>query len=371
MPQAVYELRINDAAGTLQYIVTDFLYLQYRKEVNSPGLLVFSVTDNHQIVGNLDRDWQVEAWRSRAADGTEDNAITPYVDFYGFVRDEERRADSDGQTNVTYYCPGQMDLLRRSIIAYPAETTNRTKFISAKAETIAKTLVTRNATTSGTTADGRDRNVPTWGGYVSVQADGATGNTLDIFCTRRNLLDVLQEIARVGGGDFDLIKTAARAWNFRWYNGQRGTNRSASVVFALQYGNMSNPVLRRNRMNEATVAIVAGQGSEADRVFVVRTGTNYDASVNSYEILTDARDVTTTAGLNARGDARLDEMEAKDELLFNVIQTPGSLYGEHYFLGDLVTGFYQGITSTKQVSTVTIVLDSSGAERIDVELENA
>ena len=370
MAETRYELRIYNQAGTLQFLLTDFLRLEYKKVVNAPGLAVFSVNAGHAIVGNMARDWQVEVWRSRTADTGESNAIAAYVDFYGFVRDEIRATNADGQTICTYYAVGQLHLLQRSIVAYAADVSNRSKFVSAKAETIMKTLVTRNATTSGTTADGRDRTVPTWGSYITVQADGAAGNTLDVFCTRRNLLDTLQDIARVGGGDFDLVKTAARTWDFRWYAGQRGTDRSASVVFALQYGNMAEPQLRRRWLEEATIAIVAGQGTEANRAIVVRTGGNYDASVNSLEILVDARDVPTTAGLNARGDARLDELAAVDELTFDVIQTPGSLYGLHYFLGDLVVGYFQGITATKKVAGVTVIMDNDGSESIGLELQN-
>lgn len=371
MPETRYELRIYNPAGTLQYILTDYVQLDYNKAVNAPGLLIFGVNDAHPIVGNMARDWQVEVWRERAADSGETNGIASYIDFGGLIRDELRATDGSGQTTCTYYVVGYLHWLARSIVAYPAEVTNRTKFVAAKAETIAKTLVTRNATASGTTGDGRDRAVPTWGGYISVEADSARGNSLDVFCARRPLLEVLQEIARIAGGDFDLVKTGALAWQFRWYAGQRGTDRSASVVFALQYGNMSNPQLRRHWIEEATVAIVAGQGTEGGRNVVIRTGTNYDAAVNSIEVLVDARDVSTTDGLTARGNARLDELRAADDLNFSVIQTPGSLYGLHYVLGDLVTGYFQGITARKKIVGVTVGLAEDGKETIQLELQNA
>lgn len=370
MSETRYELRIYNPAGTLQYILTDYLQLEYSKEVNAPGLLVFEVGDSHAIVGNMARDWQVEVWRERPADAGESNGIAAYIDFGGLIRDEIRATNQDGRTICTYYVVGWLHLLQRSIVSYAADIANRSKFVAAKAETIAKGLVARNATTAGTTADGRDRTVPTWGSYITVEADSARGNTLDVFCARRNLLDTLQEITRVGGGDIDLVKTGARAWQFRWYVGQLGTNRSSTVVFALQYGNMSTPQLRRRWIEEATVAIVAGQGAEGARNVVIRTGTNYDASVNSTEILVDARDVATTDGLTARGDARLDELEAADDLTFNVIQTPGSLYGLHYVLGDLVTGYFQGITSRKKIAGVRVSLADDGTETIALELQN-
>lgn len=370
MSEAKYTLIVSNAAGVRQFIVTDFLSLQYQKIVNDIGLLSFSVPDTHSMALSIvERDWQVEVIRSRVSDANISNAIAAYTDFGGFIRDEERVTSSDGKTTVTYYAVGWNDLLNRSIIAYKAGVTNRSAFTSAKAETIIKTFVTYNATSSGTTADGRDRNVPTWGGYVTVQADGAGGNTLDVFFSRTNLLDSIQQIANIGGGDFDMVKTAARAWDFRWYSGQLGTDRSATVTFALQYGNMANPALRYRRIEERTVAIVAGQEVAGIRAVETVTGTNYNAATNSYEIFVDGSDITTNNGLQDRGDEKLYDLRAKDDLTFDVIQTPGSLYGLNYFLGDKVTGYFQGVSATKKIHSVSIEFDAFGQEIVKLGLQ--
>lgn len=368
MSTDTYALRIYNASGALQHIVTDFVSLRYTKLVNAAGMCVFMVRGDHPIVGDMTLDWQVEVWRSNPVD--EDTPTGAWAaDFYGLFRDEVRSSDNDGQSFFTAYCPAQLSLLGRREVAWAAETTNRTAFTSTKAETIAKTLVDYNAGPNATTANGRIRTGTISG--LTVQTDVATGNTLDWNCFGVNLLETLTALARVGGGDFDLVKTGATAWSFRWYDGQLGTDRSASVAFSLPRGNMSNPTLRRNRLNERTVAIVAGQGEGSGRAFVTRNGTNYAAGTNDTEMMIDARDVSTTSGLNSRGDVRLNEVEAKDDLAFDVIQTPASRYNLHYFLGDLVTGVYQGISSTKQIAAVTIDFDGDGNERIAVEMENA
>lgn len=367
MAQAQYELRIYNAAGSLQYIVTDAAF-SYTKRVNAPGFLQFIVDDAHSVVGNLSRDYQVEVWRQRAADSGESNGITNGADAYFLVRDEERRADSDGNSSVTYYCPGQMSLLQRAIVAYPSGQDLRSDYTSDPAETVLKNIVKYNLTSSGTTGDGRIRNADETS--ITIQTDGAGGNTIDYACAYRNVLDALQEVATIAGGDFDLVKTAAATWDFRWYSGQLGTDRSASVIFALQYGNMASPTLRRNWLKESTVAIVGGQGEGSSRTTQTRTGTNYDSATNSTEIFVDARDLTTTTGLQKRGDIALYQSEARDDLQFDVVQTPGSLYGLHYFLGDKVTGYYQGVTATKQITAVTVGLGQDGQETIAVETRN-
>jgi len=361
---AIYQLRTYTSSGVLTNIITDFLKLAYVREVNGPGTLQFTLNAEHIAIDDLALDAQVEVWRADAVNG-----VAWYCDFYSFWRGEQRRTDNDGSATYTAYCIGQMSLLARAIVAYKAGTTFRSAFTSFKAESIAKDLVIYNATNAGTTADGRIRTVTLAG--IGVQADGATGNTLDFNCAWRNLLASLQEVAQVGGGDFDLIKTGAQTWEFRWYNGQRGADKSATITFALQYGNMANPQLVRNSSDEKTIAIVGGQGEESSRTVVVRTGANYEATHNATETFVQASSYTTTDGLNAAGDRELDTLKRRDVLTFDVLQIPSTRYGLHYGLGDLVTGYYQGITATKIIQRVTVSLDASGAESIKVELADA
>lgn len=359
-----YLLRIYDPDGDIQQIITDPLYLSYTKEVNGPGLLLVDLTATNMAVGTLALDWQIEVWRRNVEHG-----IDWYCDFYGFWRGEQRRADQDGAARYTMYCPGQMDLIARSIIAYPAAVTGRTAFAGNNAESIAKTLVTYNATSAGTTTDGRARTVTTTG--ISVEGDASRGNLLDVTCGWRRLLETLQDVARQGGGDFDLVKTAAAAWEFRWYPNQLGTDRSATLRFALNYGNITNPTLTRNHLPERTVAIVGGQGQEASRTIVTRTGANYDATYNAVETFVDARQQTTTAGLETAGDVALYNAQTRNDLAFDVIQAPGAYYGLHYFVGDLVTGVYEDVTATKKINRIAVTVDEDGAETIQVELQDA
>lgn len=356
---AEYRVRIYTRTGTLVYELVDYTALAYTREVNAPGMAVVTLPGEHAAAA-VDLDYQLEVWRRNQT-----YSLDWYRDFSGLVRDVERRAGDDGTRTATLYAPGDLSLLGRAIVAYPAGTANRNKFTAAKAETILKTLVTRNATSAGTTADGRVRNVDLTG--ITVQADGAGGNTLDVACAWQNLLEACQDVAAVAGGDFDLIKTAAAAWEFRWYAGQRGTDRSATVVFSLLRGNMANPVLLRNTLAEQTVAIVGGQGEESARSIVVRTGANYSAPYNATEMFVDARSLTTTAGLEAAGDRALWEAQARYTLEFDVVQTPATLYGVHYGLGDLVAASFEEYSGTKKITGVAVQFDNNG-EQIKVTM---
>lgn len=360
----LYQLRIYNRSGVLRAVLTDFVYLSYVKEVNAAGLLEFQLRADHPAILELELDGQVEVWRANPALG-----LDWYTDFIGLFRYERRSADSDGRTSYVARCPGVLSLLGRAIVAYSSETANRSEFTSDPAETVVKTLVTRNATSSGTTGDGRARNVDLT--QVTVEADGARGNVIDFACAWQDLLSSCQRVADIGDGDFDLVRTASPTqFQFKWFPGQLGTDRSATVVFSLAYGNMANPVLTRDWMKETTVAIVGGQGVSADRSVQVRTGSTYIAGYRSVEAFYDARRYTTTAGLQDTGDQELYAAQTRDELAFDVLQIPQTLYGLHYGLGDLVTGSYQGVSATKKIRKVSVSLSPDGSETINVEMTN-
>jgi len=204
-----------------------------------------------------------------------------------------------------------------------------------------------------------------------LQGDAARGNLLNLACAWRRLLDVLQQdVAVAGGGDFDLVKFGAAAWEFRWYPGQLGSDRRESVVFALNWGNIATPILRRVHMAEQTVAIVGGQIDNNQRTVVSRTGANYDAQYNLVEVFIDQRQLTTTAALQAAGDVALRQAQTRDDMTFDVLQTPQTLYGRHYVLGDLVSCVVEGVMAYKQIRRVAVSLGDEGGEQISVELRN-
>ena len=123
-----------------------------------------------------------------------------------------------------------------------------------------KTLVSYNAGSSATAGNSRLRTGTISG--LTVEADGANGNTLDWFCAYDNLLESLQKLAAIAGGDFDLAQTAVGAWQFRWHTGQLGTDRTATAIFALERSNMANPQDQLLRTVEKTACIVGGKGGD-------------------------------------------------------------------------------------------------------------
>lgn len=363
---AIYhKIRVLSPSGDFLREFTNFRAFSYTKEVNAAGMLTLDVSDTHPVVKTLDDslDNIVEVWRKDTVGG-----VDWYCDFRGLFRDEMRSANSDGSTVVRYYCPGPISLLSRVIVAYRGGTEGRTKFTAEHVETIMKTLVTYNATAAGTTADGRIRDVDLTN--VQVEADGGLGHAIDYSCEWRNVLDVLQEITRIAPGDFDMVYVGAGVFEFRFYHGQLGADKRNAVKFALQWNNMANPVYQKNKIHERTVAIVGGLGDEEERPVVVRipSYSNYSPTNNSVEFYVDGRNTEEEGELNAIGDAAIWEVRADSRLDFDVVQTRSLRYGRDYNLGDLVTGYYQGINQVMKIWDVTVSMDGSGQERIDVGL---
>lgn len=354
-----YRLDIHTAAGVKLAEITDFWTLQYRRQVNAPGVLSFTVAGDHRVVSQLEHNSQVIVYRRNADLGLD---WTP--EFVGLYRAQRRRYTNRAVFTAT--CPGCMTMLAWRIVAWKASTANRSNFQNVPAETVMKTLVDYNAGANATTANGRIRNGVIPG--ITVQADGGGGDTISVGCAYANLLETLQKVAVIGGGDFDLVKTGAATYEFRWHAGQRGTDRTAQVLFALERGNMADPEYTYDRLDEATVAIGAGQGEGADRQVVVRTGPDY-AEGNNIEVFVDARGSETAAGVASSADARLDEARTRQRFGFRVVQTPGCAYGVHYGLGDLVRAQYGPVNVVQKIVGVTVSLDRDGAEKIDVEMQ--
>lgn len=350
-----YRLDIRSSTGTLQAVVTDYTYLTYTRQVNKVGMLQFALSADHDAVQYLTDKALVEVWRRDATRG-----VDWHCDYYGMVRTTQYAYPGSGPETYTVWAPSMLSLLGWRIVAWSAGTANRNAFTSAKAETVLNTLVSYNACAAATTANGRLRDGAITG--LTVEADGAGGNTVDWNCAYANLLQTCQELCRISGGDMDVVTTAPATWQWRWYAGQLGTDRSATVVLALNLGNMASPTYIDARADERTVAIVGGQGEGSARATAIRTGTNYNASTNNVEEFVDARMETATAGLQAKGDAALDEAEARPTFTCDLIETPSLVYHRDFDLGDLVTARYRTAEETVKIDSVTVSVSADGTE---------
>lgn len=354
MAQSAYQIRLKSKAGAPVAVFTheNLTRLTTKRVVNGVGTHSLTIdATNDDRCDLFAVDGQVEVWRRPPGQDW-------YLEYEGFHRDGEYGEDDDGKEIFTSTGVGYQDLLgRRAIVEY-AGSAGAAK--SAPAETVIKAYVTEQI---GASAPAADRVTG-----LTVQADAGSGNSIAITRPYRNLLEVCQEIARVGGGDFDVVGTGAGTWEFRWYDGQRGTDRRSTIVFSTGYGNMRDPKLAK-LASRGNVVLVLGQGEGEERTWVWRPASGAPTGIDRRVIVRDARDTNDAATLQGRGDAELDRYRARSELSFSVVQTSAYLYGVHYGLGDLVSAHYRDADYDLKIVGVTLKLGDP--DEIALEFEDA
>lgn len=352
-----YKLEIKSWAGVPLAEVTNYLSLSYTKEVNKAGVLTFELPGDHPAIVHLINNAQVAVLCKDVAAG-----IAWYKEFDTLFKDP-KIAYKGSESIFTATCYGMLSMLGWRYVLYTTDLANKTKFRGVKAETIMSTLVKYNATADAIVANGRKRlgAIQT----VTVEGDGAEGNVVNWDCAYDNLLETLQKLQLIAGGDFYLYHTAAQAWEWRWYTGYKGTDHTADVIFSLENRNMEDPVYTKNLSKQGTVVLVGGQGNAAARLTEVTTGNDYDVNTNNVEKFVDARDATVVlpVELISAGAAALAQMRSQSAIDFDVIQTNTCAYGLHYVIGDLVTvSFIEDLTM--QIKGVTVSIDKDRTERI-------
>jgi len=301
-------------------------------------------------------DGQVELWRRDAANG-----VDWYLVHEGLVRGRRFYVTAPTAMVCEITGRGYTDLLTRRIIEAAAGSDGAVK--SGAAETVIKEFVDEQA---GPSAGTRALT------GLSVEADSAKGNTVNISAPYKGLYETCRDVAAVGGGDFAIVGVGDALFEFRWYNGQLGTDRTATVRFSYELGNMATPEVALLRQDEVSAVLVAGQGEGSARVTEWRTDATRIAlsTWNRIERYMDARDVGAQAGLQARGDAALEDGTPRNALSFTPAQLPSCAFDVHYFLGDKVSAAFLGHEATKRVMQATYSVNAQG-EKVTVGLEDA
>jgi hypothetical protein len=293
-----------------------------------------------------------------------DAGIAYYREFAGMMRlIDTVTADV---TTISVQAVGFTALLADRIVAWKAGVANRSAFSASPAETILKNLFDYNLGANATTANGRLLGGTLTGATTS--ASGGAGNSLSISVAGQNLLTAMQRIQEAAGGDFDLVYTAPATYTYTWYTGQRGTNRSSTVIFSVANGTIGQLRVITDRIADATAVIVAGQGEGVFRSYVTRPA-SLPTGLNLRERWVDARNQSTTSEYQQLGDIVLAEAEReRSRIEVQILQSDALRYGRDYVLGDLVSVYTGSTTLTRKVQSVGLHFSSDGSEAVDVGL---
>lgn len=182
-------------------------------------------------------------------------------------------------------------------------------------------------------------------------------------------LNLLSEL----GADWDFVREEDK-FRFEVYFPYKGLDRrrgnaydNPEMVWSIDRGNIIDPTRKIDRVDEATVTYVGGEGIGAQREIVARhniADRENDSPWNRIERFIDAASETSTASLAARGDAHNVEQGISQEFNVQAAPTQVNNYGSNWNLGDICTGVYDGETFDMRVVAVTEVLDRAQGVQI-------
>jgi len=316
---------------------------------------------------SLQIDQMVELWRI-------DEAGVQTLQTVGFLR--SIRAEEEGDSDqLVIGGPDCLALLDDRIVAYRSGSPQAKK--SGPADNVMKAIVRENL---GSLAEAA-RDLTSYG--FSVEENQSAGPTISKAFAFRNVLEVLVEISdatRAMGTPvlFDVVplwrETARLGFEFRTYVGQRGLRRTydtdQAAIFGREWGNLLQPQLLRDHLDERTVVYAGGQGRGRKRRLVQATSDQLGRSPWSRrELFAHATQDATTAELTATAQARLRGQRAQLRFTGQLLSTPQTVYGRDWQLGDLVSIVYNSQVLAGEVRSVRFEVDGSGAETIDARVE--
>lgn len=357
-----YYLKFADPEGLVFDVVDNFIAFSYSKRLNDIGAMTITMPGNYDGMSSLSTDNIITVQREKS----KDIFTTSYaIDFGGVYRGSMATTDRNGKELLTLYVADGASFLARTVVAFKADIADRSRWTNKKTDQVLKDLITYNLNLSDV-----NRLLPLQPGadFSTSSYTPVSAVNIDYAAPYKNLLTAMQEVAAINGDYFYLEKSTGETNLFR-YLCNFGTDRTATMLFDLNRANMLDTELDKRRLLEPTKALVAGQGEGVARATVVRTSANY-GTYNHTETFVDARDATTTAQLDARGDAKLAETAYKPRFTFRASQSPGSQYGQDYALGDSIKARYNDEIFIQRIVGVTIAVEENGRETIELDLDD-
>lgn len=345
MSEDRYECRLYDWHGGLLSVFDTWRSLSASIKINGVSSHQFAIDSNDPRVPLFKKDYFFQIRRS--------NDILDWHTLYlGFHRTPQYQISPDGYEIFTSYGRSLEDLLRRRSLAYYAPYSK-----TGPADTVMKSFVNENAGPGAISPRFRNGQLLNF----TVQASFGLGPQWTGERTYRNLLDIVTEISLVSGVDFAVVPNPnIGTFQFRTYF-PLGTDRTVTTgttphIFSPAFGNVAVPDFTTSATEEATTIIALGSGQEGFRTKLI--GSDLIASGatpwSDIELIRDARNEETVAGLQSIINTELLKNAAKENLTFDVIQTPASTFGVHYNLGDLITISFGNVVRDKRILGVDI-----------------
>lgn len=384
---AKYYVRLLTPLSVQADVFDKFTSIEINDKLNGVGSYTVMFDDLSDARKNrFALDGQVEIYRSVPGVG-----LMQYVEFAGFHRKVEEQITKNKKQIFGSIGVGYNSLLARTSIGYREGTIRADKFDIA--ETVMKEYVEENRGATATIANGRiaDAALP----HFSVQRNSQAGPLWSGSRAFENLLDTLQAISQYAEIDFDVLRIGYPSFMFSTYNLLKGKDRTTvgldpatgkngagnePITLSVNLGNVQEATYENDRLSEANVCLVLGDGERATREVLYRS----DETAASFSLwnrieiarpsqpayipgLSDAAAAELkTYSMEQTGDEALDEAQAREDFTFTPLQQPTTLYGLHYFIGDRITVKFRDFVVHKRIVGVQIRVQK---DREEIALE--
>lgn len=334
---------------------THFAGLDYTLVVNEIAALSLELPGDY--AGGLGEDYRLEVYRDGALVGETQFLVTAYGP----------QLSAEGEFVTGIQAAGALKVLDWPVINYAPGLLQ--SHHSGYAGNIIKQIARQNLG-SLATDPGRDLSE-----HLAIQANANDGAVLERDVGWRRLLDAVKEIAAASAENgidlyYDVVKnTGTGLLELRTYTGQRGTDRSTTVVLSPELQTLASPDLKRDYNTAANRVIVAGTGQELWRnVVEVANAGQVNNSPWGYikEHLYTTDQATTAAEAIIFGESYLRLNTNKITLSGTPMDTPAVQYGAHYGWGDKISIEFLGNVAVVSIDRVHVTV-RDGEEQIQLE----
>lgn len=390
---ATYELWLTDDAGRRMFLLEKYASFAYSRSAYYLSTLQinFSFKEWNAMVKPFFRpDWRIDVWRSPAY-----GYPMRREEMYMLRKPEVYERGEDGVQMIMLRGRNGIDLLNRRYVIQYADTayTVKTDYIDDLMKAIVREQCLYGSCLDYTGVVDNDRAYPQ--GEFTVQDDLSLGTSTKLSFADRNVLDVVKELMELsinmnyadptnrkifyGVVPVELSSSATLAepnaktgYEFRTFADLRGTDRTDGIEYSVENGNLKTPMYIESHFDEVNAVFVKGQGMDGARAVleVENLSLISKSRWNRCENVRTATYEDDVSGLQGEGDIALGEGRPifnLDSVFLNSPgskNTPRSLYGLDWDMGDLLPVNYAGKQFNIEVINVYVSVNEEGVETI-------
>jgi hypothetical protein len=171
------------------------------------------------------------------------------------------------------------------------------------------------------------------------------------------------------GGGYEVMYIAGPT-NMHQFKYISPTDRSASVFFDLEFESVSSQSWIQSDIDMRNALYVGGQGEGVNRLIIgVIPASGNPVGLERREAFVDARDLSTTDAVTARGNAILEQMIEDNRFTATLYERGSFRYGVHFFLGDIITLKNAKWNLSVQSRVISATLNWTDTEQPSIVLE--